>query len=48
MLGVVAMEVVWFIAGGALGTFIGALLGYMIACFSIVYKRSDRKGEGDE
>ena len=37
-----------FIAGGALGTFIGALLGYMTAYFSIVYKRNDRKGEDDE
>ena len=30
-----------FIAGGALGPFIGALLGYMIAGFSIVLKRED-------
>lgn len=36
-----------FIAGGALGTVIGALFGYMIACFSIVSKWSDRGGKDD-
>ena len=30
-----------FLAGGALGSFIGALFGYMIAGFSIVLKRED-------
>lgn len=37
-----------FIAGGALGTFIGALFGYMIACFSIVYKWNDRGGKDND
>lgn len=44
MLGVVAMEVVWFIAGGALGTLVGAFIGYAAGLMGIVIDY----GDGDD
>lgn len=34
------MDVIWFIAGLVIGTFVGALIGYACACLAILRKTS--------
>lgn len=38
------MDVVWFIVGGALGTLVGAFVGYAAACIAVV----SNWGDGDD
>lgn len=49
------MDVIWFVAGLVIGAVVGTLLGYCIACLSILQKNSvseckesERDDEPDE
>ena len=37
------MDVIWFVAGLVIGAVVGSLLGYCIACLSILQKTSVRE-----
>ena len=37
------MDVIWFVAGLAIGAVVGILLGYCTACLSIIHKTSVRE-----
>lgn len=39
------MDVIWFIAGLVIGAIVGMLLGYCIACLSILRKASVKEWE---